>query len=42
MNAIAGFRYGARWATSDAMLEAYERLAPLEAGLFDYNRLENR
>jgi hypothetical protein len=30
------------WATSDAMADAYERSAPLEAGLFDYNRLENR
>ena len=30
------------WATSDAMAVAYERSAPLEAGLFDYNRLENR
>jgi Fatty acid cis/trans isomerase (CTI) len=30
------------WATSDAMTDAYARLAPREAGLFDYNRLENR
>ena len=30
------------WATSDAMAEAYARSAPREAGLFDYNRLENR
>ena len=30
------------WAASDAMIAAYARLAPLEAGLFDYNRLENR
>lgn len=30
------------WATSDAMMDAYSRLAPREAGLFDYNRLENR
>jgi len=30
------------WAASDAMLDAYARLAPLEAGLLDYSRLENR
>jgi hypothetical protein len=30
------------WAVSDAMHEAYARSAPLEPGLFDYNRLENR
>jgi hypothetical protein len=30
------------WTTSDAMTDAYARLAPHEAGLFDYNRLENR
>ncbi|HWS05674.1 MAG TPA: fatty acid cis/trans isomerase, partial [Burkholderiaceae bacterium] len=30
------------WAASDALIEAYARWAPLEAGLFDYNRLENR
>jgi hypothetical protein len=30
------------WAASDAMHEAQARAAPLEAGLFDYNRLENR
>ncbi len=30
------------WAASDAMVDAYTRSAPLEAGLFDYNRLENR
>jgi hypothetical protein len=30
------------WAASDAMIDAYARLAPLEAGLFDYSRLENR
>ena len=30
------------WAESDAMIDAYARWAPLEAGLFDYNRLENR
>ena len=30
------------WAASDAMTDAYARWAPLEAGLFDYNRLDNR
>jgi hypothetical protein len=30
------------WAASDAMIDAYAQWAPLEAGLFDYNRLENR
>jgi hypothetical protein len=30
------------WAASDAMHDAYARSAPLEPGLFDYNRLENR
>ncbi len=30
------------WAHSDRLHEAYRTLAPLEAGLFDYNRLENR
>ena len=30
------------WTTSDAMIDAYARSAPGEAGLFDYNRLENR
>jgi hypothetical protein len=30
------------WAASDALLDAYARRAPIEAGLFDYNRLENR
>ena len=30
------------WATSDALHEAYGAWAPLEAGLFDYNRLQNR
>ncbi|MGC4071796.1 MAG: fatty acid cis/trans isomerase [Nibricoccus sp.] len=30
------------WNTSDAMLDAYFQWAPLEAGLLDYNRLENR
>jgi len=41
-------RYGIRrtderfWAHSDALAEAYRRWAPKEAGLFDYNRFENR
>ena len=41
-------RYGIRrtderfWAHSDALIEAYRRWAPREAGLFDYNRFENR
>jgi len=41
-------RYGIRrtdarfWAHSDALHLAYRRWAPKEAGLFDYNRLENR
>ena len=30
------------WAASDALHEAYQAAAPLEAGLFDYNRLQNR
>ena len=30
------------WAASDALHEAYRASAPLEAGLLDYNRLENR
>jgi hypothetical protein len=30
------------WAASDAMIDAYAKWAPLEAGLFDYNRLDNR
>jgi hypothetical protein len=30
------------WAASDAMLDAYAKWAPFEAGLFDYNRLDNR
>jgi hypothetical protein len=30
------------WAYSDALQDAYPDLAPGEAGLFDYNRLENR
>jgi hypothetical protein len=41
-------RYGIRrtderfWAHSDALQLAYRRWAPKEAGLFDYNRFENR
>jgi len=30
------------WPASDAMTDAYAQWAPLEAGLFDYNRLDNR
>ncbi|HEY4068380.1 MAG TPA: fatty acid cis/trans isomerase [Burkholderiaceae bacterium] len=30
------------WAASDALMDAYQRWSPLEAGLFDYGRLENR
>lgn len=30
------------WPASDAMTDAYARRAPLEAALFDDNRLENR
>jgi len=30
------------WAHSDALHAAYRRSSPIEAGLFDYNRLENR
>jgi hypothetical protein len=30
------------WASSDALIDAYALWAPLEAGLFDYGRLENR
>jgi len=30
------------WAASDALIDAYAKRAPIEAGLFDYNRLENR
>ncbi len=41
-------RYGVRrsnpafWAHSDDLFAAYEKLSPLEAGRFDYGRLENR
>jgi len=30
------------WTASDALHEAYVTWAPLEAGVFDYNRLQNR
>ena len=30
------------WAHSDALTDAYRRWSPREAGLFDYNRFENR
>ena len=30
------------WAASDALMQAYAQWSPLEAGLLDYNRLENR
>jgi hypothetical protein len=30
------------WAHSDQVLRAYRQWAPKEAGVFDYNRLENR
>jgi hypothetical protein len=30
------------WAVSDALLDAYQRWSPVEAGLLDYGRLENR
>ena len=30
------------WTHSDAMQMAYQKESPIEAGLFDYNRLENR
>ncbi|HRK38980.1 MAG TPA: fatty acid cis/trans isomerase [Burkholderiaceae bacterium] len=30
------------WAASDALMLAYQRWAPAEAGLLDWNRLENR
>jgi len=45
--ALAG-RYGVRrtdprfWSMSDALNQAYRRWAPRDAGLFDYNRFENR
>ena len=41
-------RYGVRrtdarfWPYSDELQAAYRDWAPLEAGLFDYNRFENR
>jgi hypothetical protein len=30
------------WGASDALADAYRQWSPLEAGLFDYNRLDNR
>jgi len=30
------------WAYSDALQEAHLRLDPVDAGLLDYNRFENR
>ena len=30
------------WRYSDALIDAYRKSAPVEAGLFDYNRFENR
>jgi len=30
------------WAASDALMEAYRRWAPAEAGVLDWSRLENR
>ena len=30
------------WPASDALAAAYRQWSPLEAGLFDYNRLDNR
>ncbi len=30
------------WAFSDAVLDRYQRDQPLEAGILDYNRFENR
>ncbi len=30
------------WATSDELIDAYAAWAPVEAGVFDYSRLENR
>ena len=30
------------WAASDGLHDAYQAAAPVEAGLFDYSRLENR
>ena len=41
-------RYGIRrtdprfWTYSDSLLAAYRKSAPIEAGIFDYNRYENR
>ncbi|HHA18750.1 MAG TPA: 9-hexadecenoic acid cis-trans isomerase, partial [Methylophaga sp.] len=33
---------GQFWALSDRFHNAYQQQAPVQAGLFDYNRLENR
>ena len=42
-NAYGVRRTSARfWAHSDALHAAWRRSNPREAGLFDYNRLENR
>jgi hypothetical protein len=30
------------WANSDALARAYTKLEPIDAGIFDYGRLENR
>jgi Fatty acid cis/trans isomerase (CTI) len=30
------------WAAADALQAAYRQWSPLEAGLFDYGRLDNR
>lgn len=30
------------WAASDALMQAYQRWAPAEAGLLDYGRLQKR
>jgi hypothetical protein len=30
------------WTYSDALQDSYVRVAPAEAALFDYNRIENR
>jgi hypothetical protein len=41
-------RYGVRrtdrdfWRHSDVLHRAFQQRAPIEAGLFDYNRLQNR
>ena len=30
------------WTHSDSLIEGYRKTYPIEAGLFDYNRFENR